>query len=62
MADIADMAQDQIEQEDERNRRKIPAHFELPPGKAGDCDLCGRWSSRLIDGVCAPCRDRYKLK
>jgi len=30
-------------------------------GKPGDCDLCGEWSARLIRGVCAPCRDRYKL-
>jgi hypothetical protein len=29
----------------------------LAEGKAGDCDLCGEFSSRLVDGVCAPCRD-----
>lgn len=34
----------------------------IPQGKPGDCDLCGEWSGRLVQGVCAPCRDRYKLK
>lgn len=33
----------------------------LPPGVEGDCELCGEWSGRLVDGACAPCRDRYKL-
>jgi hypothetical protein len=31
-------------------------------GKPGLCDLCGEWSGRLVEGACAPCRDRYKLK
>lgn len=30
----------------------------IPPGTRGDCDECGEWSGRLIEGVCAPCRDR----
>ncbi len=33
----------------------------IKPGKPGECDLCGEWSGRLVDGVCAPCRDKYKL-
>lgn len=33
----------------------------LDPGVQGNCDLCDEWSSRLIGGACAPCRDRYKL-
>jgi hypothetical protein len=33
----------------------------IPKGIPGDCDLCGEWS-RLVDGVCSPCRDRYKIK
>lgn len=33
----------------------------IPVGEPGDCDLCGEWSGRLVDGVCAPCRDRHKL-
>ncbi|CAB4172637.1 hypothetical protein UFOVP1470_52 [uncultured Caudovirales phage] len=34
----------------------------LRQGTPGVCDLCGRHSGRLIDGACAPCRDRFKLK
>ena len=34
---------------------------QMPAGRPGDCDLCGEWSARLVNGVCAPCRDRYKL-
>lgn len=33
----------------------------IPAGVAGDCDLCGCWSGRLVGGVCAPCRDKYQL-
>jgi hypothetical protein len=34
---------------------------EIPPGEPGDCDLCGEWTARLINGACAPCRDKYGL-
>lgn len=34
---------------------------ELAPGKPGECDLCGQHSMRLVDGACAPCRDKHKL-
>jgi hypothetical protein len=34
---------------------------QIPAGEPGDCDLCGEWSARLVNGVCAPCRDKYKL-
>ena len=33
------------------------ARGDIPPGTQGDCDLCGEWSGRLIEGLCAPCRD-----
>jgi hypothetical protein len=32
----------------------------IEPGTPGCCYLCGEWSPRLIQGACAPCRDRYK--
>lgn len=31
-------------------------------GKAGDCDTCGRYSNRLIEGMCKPCREKYDVK
>lgn len=39
----------------------IRAKAHIPPGKPGDCDLCGEHSQRLIRGACAPCRDKWKL-
>ena len=29
--------------------------------KAGDCDLCGEWAGKLVDGVCQPCIEFYHL-
>lgn len=39
-------------------RKKAAA---IPVGRPGDCDFCGEWSGRLVDGACAPCRDLHKL-
>ena len=33
----------------------------IPVGAPGDCDMCGEWSGRLVQGVCAPCRDLHRL-
>lgn len=33
---------------------------EIPKGKPGDCDECGEPSLRLVDGLCAACRDRIQ--
>jgi hypothetical protein len=59
MADEADRANDYAQLATEaaiRSNRK-----ELQPGAPGDCELCGEWSGRLINGACAPCRDKYRL-
>ncbi len=58
--DEVDLANDQAEKRLELLIKR--ASKPLQKGVPGDCDLCGEWSGRLIDGVCAPCRDRYKLK
>ena len=31
----------------------------MPKGEPGECSGCGNESLRLVDGYCAPCRDRY---
>lgn len=60
--DIIDRANERAEQildaelSEVRHRAKT-----MPAGEAGDCDLCGEWSGRLVNGVCAPCRDKHKL-
>ena len=33
----------------------------MPAGEPGDCELCGEWSGRLVNGACAHCRDKYHL-
>lgn len=60
--DDADRAQIDAEaQERIKEQQREAAPYQLPPGKPGECDMCGEWSGRLIHGVCAPCRDRYRL-
>lgn len=34
---------------------------DIQPGIPGECDRCGEESKRLINGVCARCRDKYGL-
>ena len=59
MPDEADFANDMIEREE---ALWLPAlRYTLPEGTAGVCNRCGEDSPRLIKGVCAPCRDKYKL-
>lgn len=58
--DEADMAEQRIEEavSDGINEasRAVAA---MPIGEPGECSGCGEWSGRLVDGYCAPCRDRY---
>lgn len=59
MADEIDRTQDRMEAEMER--LLPPPGYEIPPGVPGECELCGEWFGRLVDGACAPCRDKYGL-
>ena len=59
MADAADIAGDNID--DDLARRVAATRADIPPGIAGDCELCGEWSGRLIGGACSPCRDKFGL-
>lgn len=62
MSDLADNANEHIEREEESAIKEIQARRAAQPvGAPGDCDLCGEYMLRLVDGACAPCRDRYKL-
>jgi hypothetical protein len=62
MNDEADNAAEHIEREEAAAIKAIQAkRAAQPEGVAGKCDLCGEWMLRLVDGACAPCRDRYKL-
>lgn len=62
MNDEADNAADHIEREEAAAIKAVQAKRDAQPaGVPGECDLCGEWMLRLVDGACAPCRDRYKL-
>lgn len=61
VSDEIDKAQER-EQLDTKNAiARARLNADLKPGTPGDCDLCGEWSGRLVEGACAPCRDKYKL-
>lgn len=62
MTDILDEADGLIELQKELSLAAAhKAANEMPAGTQGDCELCGNWSGRLVEAVCAPCRDKYKL-
>jgi hypothetical protein len=61
MPDELDRVQEKIDKELDDRIKAVTAKADLPPGKPGDCELCGEWSGRLIDGACAPCRDHFNL-
>lgn len=55
MADIADLANDQIELHTARSI--AAARKPMIPGEPGTCRECGDDMPRLVFGRCAPCRD-----
>jgi hypothetical protein len=60
--DLIDQANDRAAEfvgDREAEIRRVAA--EIPAGEPGDCEYCGSWTSRLVGGVCAPCRDKYRL-
>jgi hypothetical protein len=59
--DEADRAAPEVERALSEALRRQAQAAQLAPGVAGECDLCGEHTQRLINGACAPCRDRYKL-
>jgi hypothetical protein len=61
MADEVDRAAQEVESQIADAVRKVSLKADLPVGEPGECELCGEWSGRLINGACAPCRDKYKL-
>jgi RNA polymerase-binding transcription factor DksA len=62
MADEADVTGERMAIQEAADiaaiRRKAEA---IEPGEPGECERCGEDMPRLINGVCAPCRDRHKL-
>jgi len=62
MVDEVDRQLERDEILDQENLKAIRVQAtKIPLGAPGDCDLCGEWSSRLVNGACAPCRDKHGL-
>jgi hypothetical protein len=60
VSDDVDVANDQAQQRLDILIKQ--ARKPLAKGEPGECTLCGEYSGRLVESVCAPCRDRYKLR
>ncbi len=61
--DEGDIANDDLERAYEKGIRRIrQAAAAMPVGEPGECVRCGEESLRLVNLVCAPCRDKFKLR
>lgn len=58
MSDIIDIANDYAQKMEEMNVAAIrAAAADIPVGVEGECESCGLESKRLVNDMCAPCRD-----
>lgn len=58
MSDDADITDEVIEKEMELSLRIIMNRANrMPKGSAGECDECGFYFSRIVNGMCGRCRD-----
>lgn len=56
--DEIDQANERAEIEQQRQIDAIrSAAAEIPEGYPGECESCGLESKRLVNDMCAPCRD-----
>lgn len=59
MADPVDMATDIVAEHLARGLARICQSIAIiPAGEPGECDACFETMPRIVDGMCAPCRDR----
>lgn len=60
MADECDMSDQRIEESiSDGINEASRAVAQMPEGNPGTCDLCGDYFSRLVNGACGFCRDKY---
>lgn len=61
MSDDMDNANAMMDKQlDDVMARRRP--FTLDAGKPGECDFCGEWFGRIVDGACVPCRDKHERR
>ena len=46
---------------DDHVRDAMRAAQDIPVGNPGECEGCGDWFGRLVNGMCGFCRDKYKV-
>lgn len=62
MSDVTDDADELIEKQRQISIDKAREEAaKIPAGEPGECSLCDEFSLRLVEDVCAPCRDKYKI-
>lgn len=62
MPDFIDNTTDDMEKELALAMRVIRENIKrISVGVEGECARCGEHSLRLVGGVCAVCRDKFKL-
>lgn len=62
MSDEADRADYYIESVIEDHvRDAMRAAQDIPVGNPGECDGCGSYFSRLVNGMCGFCRDKWRI-
>ena len=61
MSDIIDQTDEREAVTNQARLALIRQRAIIDPGASGECDFCGEWTGRLIQGVCCACRDKRKL-
>ena len=62
MADIADVTDQRTEIQFSADVAEILRKAQaMPKGEPGECVKSGEDMPRLVNGVCCPCRNRFKL-
>lgn len=62
MVDEVDKTVEDMEVAEAAKLRSIQAAAKaIPAGQPGHCEFCGEYFSRLVNGVCARCRDKRGL-
>ena len=61
-SDVCDASDYYIESViDDHVKEAMRKASEIPVGNPGDCDGCGEWFGRLVDGYCGYCRDKLRI-
>lgn len=61
MSDFIDQTDEREEFNNQVRLTEIRKKSVIDPGCPGECSRCGDVVQRLINAVCAPCRDKWKL-